>query len=80
MWLLKSCIRQLCTTFILLHHMSASHTFALICTMTLHIDSTNEEQVVQEQPLIEEPEDDQEDPQPTTDPITKETNPNKEGR
>jgi len=59
---------------------SASHTFALICTVSLHIDSTGEEQVVQEQPLIEEPEDEQEDPQPTTDPVVEETNPNEEGR
>ncbi|WVZ93656.1 hypothetical protein U9M48_039621 [Paspalum notatum var. saurae] len=42
-------------------------------------DSADEEPVVQEQPLIEEPEDEQEDRQPTTDPVVEETNPSEEG-
>ena len=37
----------------------------------MHIDPENE-LPTQEQPLIEEPENEQEDPQPTTDPITEE--------
>ena len=57
---------------ILLH----SFTYAI-----MHIDSENE-LPTQEQPLIEEPEDEQEDPQPTTDPITEEapSDPSEEGR
>ncbi|WVZ70562.1 hypothetical protein U9M48_019221 [Paspalum notatum var. saurae] len=44
----------------------------------MHIDPTNEE-LTPEQPLIEEPEDEQEDPQPTTDHITEEAPSNPSG-
>ena len=44
----------------------------------MHIDPAIEEETVQEQPLIEEPEEEQEEPQPTADPAAEETNPNEE--
>ena len=44
----------------------------------MHIDPAIEEETVQEQPLVEEPEEEQEDPQPTADPAAEETNPNEE--
>ncbi|WVZ84545.1 hypothetical protein U9M48_031570 [Paspalum notatum var. saurae] len=42
------------------------------------LDPAIEEETVQEQPLIEEPEEEQENQQPTVDPAAKETNPNEE--
>ncbi|WVZ80342.1 hypothetical protein U9M48_027827, partial [Paspalum notatum var. saurae] len=44
----------------------------------MHIYPANKE-LTQEQPLIEEPEDEQEGPQPTTDPITEEAPSNPSG-
>ena len=44
----------------------------------MHIDPAIEEETVQEQPLVEEPEEEQEDPQPTADPAAEETNPSEE--
>ncbi|WVZ70602.1 hypothetical protein U9M48_019255 [Paspalum notatum var. saurae] len=41
-------------------------------------DPAIEEETVQEQPLIEEPEEGQENQQPTTDPAAEETNPSEE--
>ena len=64
-----------------LYSMTTLHPLALTCIVSSsHIDSADEEPVVQEQPLIEEPEDEQEDRQPTTDPVVEETNPSEEGR
>ncbi|WVZ71049.1 hypothetical protein U9M48_019675 [Paspalum notatum var. saurae] len=44
----------------------------------MKLDPANEE-LTQEQPLIEDPEDEQEDPQPTTDHITEEVPSNPSG-
>ncbi|WVZ76575.1 hypothetical protein U9M48_024540 [Paspalum notatum var. saurae] len=44
----------------------------------MHIDPAIEEETVQEQPLIEEPEEEQENQQPTADPAAEETNPSEE--
>ncbi|WVZ85327.1 hypothetical protein U9M48_032268 [Paspalum notatum var. saurae] len=44
----------------------------------MHIDPAIEEETVQEQPLVEEHEEEQEDPQSTADPAAEETNPNEE--
>ncbi|WVZ75284.1 hypothetical protein U9M48_023356 [Paspalum notatum var. saurae] len=44
----------------------------------MHIDPTIEEETVQKQPLIEEPEEEQENQQLTVDPAAEETNPNEE--
>jgi len=44
----------------------------------MHIDPAIEEETVQEQPLVEEPEEEQEDSQPTADATAEETNPSEE--
>ncbi|WVZ51992.1 hypothetical protein U9M48_003088 [Paspalum notatum var. saurae] len=54
------------------------HSYALMPAPFMHIDPAIEEETVQEQPLIEEPEEEQENQQPTTDPTAEETNPSEE--
>ncbi|WVZ84432.1 hypothetical protein U9M48_031465 [Paspalum notatum var. saurae] len=54
------------------------HSYALMPAPFMHIDPAIEEETVQEQPLIEEPAEEQENQQPTTDPAAEETNPSEE--
>ena len=85
MWLLESCIKRCAPYLFFLHHVSASPAFALICTMSSHIDFANEVPT-QELPLIEEPDDQDTEEQPpegppqTTNSASAEANPDEEGR